>query len=122
MRRLFLLAPLATFAVAASVALSACGGGEGSAADAGSQTPTANPVIDQDRLKFIPTSLTVKAGTPVLFKNSETAIHTVTIERKNISGVMKKGDELTWTPPGTGTYRITCDYHPQMRATITVVD
>ena len=76
--------------------------------------------VDQDSLKFIPTSLKVKVGDIVYFKNSETALHTVTIEGKNESGNMKKDAVFTWTPKTAGEYKITCDFHPQMKATITV--
>ena len=33
---------------------------------------------------------------------------------------MERDQVFTWTPPATGTYKITCDFHPQMKATITV--
>ena len=103
----------------------ACGGDDDSSATATqaprtSEVPAGAPAIDQNELAFKPSSLTVNAGTQVYFKNSETAIHTVTIEGKNISGVMKKGDVVVWTAPSAGTFKVTCDYHPQMRATITV--
>ncbi len=81
--------------------------------------PAGAPLLDQDNLAFIPEELSVSAGSPVYIKNSEAAVHTVTIEGKNVSGVMRKDDMLAWIPPSPGTYRITCDYHPQMRATIT---
>ena len=62
----------------------------------------------------------MKVGDIVYFKNSETALHTVTIEGKNESGNMKKDAVFTWTPKTAGEYKITCDFHPQMKATITV--
>ena len=106
----------------------ACGDDDGRAGngppilDATSVTaiPAGAPLLDQDNLAFIPEELSVLAGSPVYFKNSEAAVHTVTVESKNVSGVMRKDDMLAWIPPSAGTYRITCDYHPQMRATITV--
>ena len=99
------------------------GGGEGvSIPDATRVTaiPAGGALIDQDNLAFIPEELAVEAGATVYLKNSESAVHTVTIEGKNVSGVMREDDTLAWSPPGPGTYRVTCDYHPQMRATITV--
>lgn len=99
------------------------GGGEGvSIPDAMSVAtiPAGAPLIDQDNLAFIPEELTVEAGATVYLKNSEAAVHTVTIEGKNVSGVMREGDLLAWVPADSGSYQITCDYHPQMRATITV--
>lgn len=76
--------------------------------------------IDQDNLTFKPGKVTVKAGEKILFKNSETALHTVTINGKNESGNMKKNEKFVWTAPKAGEYKVTCDYHPQMNATITV--
>ena len=105
--------------------LSSCGSSDGDSANSGiannvAGVPDGVPFIDQDSLKFIPTSLKVKVGDIVYFKNSETALHTVTIEGKNESGNMKKDAVFTWTPKTAGEYKITCDFHPQMKATITV--
>lgn len=86
----------------------------------GSAIPARSPLIDQDNLAFIPKELTVPAGGTVYLKNSEAAVHTVTIEGKNVSAVMRENDTLAWIAPATGSYRVTCDYHPQMHATITV--
>ncbi|MBK9342242.1 MAG: cupredoxin domain-containing protein [Dehalococcoidia bacterium] len=105
--------------------LSSCGSSDGDSANSGiannvAGVPDGVPFVDQDSLKFIPTSLKVKVGDIVYFKNSETALHTVTIEGKNESGNMKKDAVFTWTPKTAGEYKITCDFHPQMKATITV--
>lgn len=114
----------------------ACGGDDDDDSNGGttatSQATTANattpaasvpegaPEVDQDNLAFKPTSLKVKAGEAVYFKNSETAIHTVDINGNNESGTMKKGDVFTYTFDAPGEYKITCEFHPQMKATITV--
>src|SRR5262245_58562664 len=109
---------LALLAFGGAALASACGGDNGgSSASAADRTPSPKPEIDHDDLKFSPNDLTVRAGTEVVFKNSETALHTVTINKKNESGNMKKSGEYRWTPSEPGTYKITCDYHPQMRAT-----
>ena len=105
--------------------LSSCGSSDGDSANSGiannvAGVPDGVPFVDQDSLKFIPTSLKVKVGDIVYFKNSETALHTVTIEGKNESGNMKKDAVFTWTPKTAGEYKITCDFHPQIKATITV--
>ena len=126
----------------ASVALlglaAACGGGDSKATPTSAAIPTSPasgspaatasagaipagaPEIDQNGLAFKPDKLTVKAGEKVYFKNSESALHTVTINGKNESGTMKKGDVFSWTPAAAGTYKVNCDFHPQMNATITV--
>lgn len=120
--RLPLFAPLV---LTAALVLAACGGGGGSSNDgvadgSDSRIPAGAPLIDQDRLQFIPSQLTVRVGETVYFKNSETALHTVNVDGKNVSGNMKKNDVFTWVFASAGTYKITCDYHPQMKATITV--
>lgn len=87
---------------------------------AASQIPAGAPEVDQDNLAFKPNKLTVKAGEKVYMKNSESALHTVNVNGKNLSGNMKKGQVFVWTAGAAGSYKITCDYHPQMNATITV--
>ena len=96
-------------------------GSNSPAATAGAGTiPAGAAEIDQDGLAFKPDKLTVKTGEKVYVKNSESALHTFTVNGKNESGNMKKGDVFAWAPPAAGTYKITCDFHPQMNATITV--
>jgi plastocyanin len=114
--------------VLAAGAFAACGGDDdadtgkdpGNATGSASSGTSTAPVIDQDKLTFKPEKLTVKLDQKVTFTNSESAIHTVTINGKNQSGSMKKGDQFAWTPPGAGVYKVTCDFHPQMSATVTV--
>jgi plastocyanin len=114
------ISTIGAFAVLAA----GCGGGDDDGGDDADPNcmpvPPGQAVIDQDNLKFSPDELCVAPGQEVLFRNSESAIHTVTIDGENLSGTMRKGDEFRWTPPGTGTYRISCDFHPQMKARITV--
>jgi len=137
LRSLLVIAPVMMLLVAVGAA---CGGGDstGSVTSSANKTTAPNQTgtsaktgtvanqgpaaaeIDQDNLTFKPGKVTVKVGEKVLFKNSESAIHTVNIEGKNISGNMKKGDQLYWTAPKAGTFKVSCDYHPQMSATITV--
>ena len=110
-------------------AAAACGGKASPGSSTGSATATAGSsvtipdgaaVIDQQDLTFKPGTVTVKTGGQIYFKNSEATFHTVTIQGKNISGIMKKGSIVVWTAPAPGTYKVGCDYHPQMHATITV--
>ena len=85
-----------------------------------SEIPSGALVVDQDDLKFLPSDLTVSVGEAVYFTNSERAPHTVTVEGDNVSGHMVRGDAFVWTFDTAGEYRVTCDYHPKMRATVTV--
>ena len=76
--------------------------------------------IDQKDMTFIPAQVSVKVGDTVLIKNSETTIHTGNINGKNITGNMQKGDSVAWTALAVGEFKVTCDYHPLMKATIVV--
>jgi plastocyanin len=106
-----------------AVIAAACGGGGDDDSDA---VPTCTPVppgeavVDQDNLQFHPEELCVAVGEEVLFRNSESAIHTVTVDGENESGTMREGDEFRWRAPAPGSYEITCDFHPQMHAQIDV--
>lgn len=120
---------LASVLVLAGPAI-ACGGGDD--ADSGGTpgakkttapkitVPAGAPQIDQENLTFKPDKVTAKVGETVYFLNSESAIHTVNVNGKNISGNMKKGAVVTWKGQTVGEYKITCDYHPQMKATVIV--
>ena len=84
------------------------------------EVPEGAAHVDQDNLKFEPNSLTVAPGTEVYFQNSESAIHNVVANGTTLTENMREGDVYVWTAPSGGTYRLTCDFHPQMKATITV--
>ena len=56
----------------------------------------------------------------VALGDSEAVIHTANVNNKNISGNMKKGDAVPWIARSPGEYKVTCDYHPLMKATIVV--
>ncbi|HJP41403.1 MAG TPA: cupredoxin domain-containing protein [Dehalococcoidia bacterium] len=125
--RATLLALLVIIAVAA-VGLVACGDNDEKPDASGIEdattvedetVPDGASLIDQDDLKFIPNELTVSTDEPIYFRNSETALHTVTINGRNVTGNMGRDDVMIWTPPGPGPYQLTCDFHPQMKATIT---
>ncbi len=116
--------------VAAGIALTAACFGKSGVATPGAATrapgtPTAVHTahaaeIDQQNMTFTPARVSIKVGETVLIKNSETTIHTANIDGKNITGNMKKGDSTAWTAKAAGEYRVSCDYHPQMSATISV--
>ena len=111
----------AAFALVTFIAFAALACGSGStASDRPMNIPFDAPFVDQKNLRFDPSSLAVKAGETVYFKNSETALHTVTIDGKNESGNMKRDDVFAWIASTPGVFHITCEYHPQMRSTITV--
>lgn len=114
--RIAIVLALGTLA-ALAIACSSDGG-----TDLADLTPVANPVIDQESLAFKPNAVAVRVGGTVTFRNAETAIHTVNVDGENVSGEMERDDTFDYTFDSVGTYEITCDYHAQMKATISVVE
>ena len=84
------------------------------------EVPDGATVVDQVSLQFVPDELVVSLGEDIYFLNSERTPHTVTINGENVSGAMGEGDVVVWTPLAPGVYRVTCDFHRYMDATITV--
>lgn len=84
------------------------------------QIPPGAAEIDQQNLAFTKDNVTVKFGDKVYFKSRDDALHTIDVNGVNSSGTMHKGDVFAWAAGAPGIYKITCDFHPQMHATITV--
>jgi plastocyanin len=72
---------------------------------------------------FGPTTLTVKVGTTIIWKNVSSVPHTVTSDDGTTfdSGNVAVGGTFRFTFTTTGTYTYHCNIHPYMRATIIVV-
>jgi len=71
--------------------------------------------------KFTPSDITVKAGDTVVWKNEDSAPHTV----ESADGIFRsdelsKGDtfSFTFTSPGNHDYK--CGIHPSMHGSVTV--
>ncbi|MBI2861498.1 MAG: cupredoxin domain-containing protein [Chloroflexi bacterium] len=86
--------------------LAACGG-------AGSTTGSTQPgVVDMKNNKYIPDTVTIKAGETVTWKNSEAIIHDVRFQDATRSPAeMKQGDQWNRTFAQAGTYDYICTYH-----------
>ncbi len=82
--------------------------------------PDGAPVIDQKSLKFSPNKVTVKAGDAVYFRNSETAVHNVTVDGEDVTGMMRRGAIASYKFETAGEYKLSCQFHPQMKATVVV--
>jgi plastocyanin/uncharacterized membrane protein YozB (DUF420 family) len=68
--------------------------------------------IHEDRYSFIPSQLTIPAGTTVIWVNDEQAKHTVSADEGQFdSGDQELGVRYTYTFTGAGTYRYFCRYH-----------
>jgi plastocyanin len=91
-----------------------------------SATPAAakNTIII-DNFKFMPSKLTVKAGTKVTVTNKDTTAHTVTgtgsAKGKFNTGHIAPGKTKRFTAPKkAGSYPFDCSIHPFMKGTLTV--
>jgi len=72
---------------------------------------------------FNPSTLTIKVGTTVIWKNVSSAPHTVTSDDGQTfdSGNLAVGDTFRFTFKNAGTFSYHCNIHPYMRASIVVV-
>ena len=89
----------------------------------GAPMPEGSAVLDQFSKAFVPETLFVRVGQPVIFKNSEDQLHNVTVVRSRTgTGVLNisqnQGDVHTHTFDQPGEYDVSCDVHPGMRGVI----
>ena len=76
--------------------------------------------------KFRPTTLTVREGETVEWKNEDIVPHTVTadaeVAHKPVcdSGTIATGEARRYVARKKGTYNYTCDYHPNMTGKLIV--
>lgn len=126
---------LVALAVLAVAVLAGCGGGEDRPAATqtpaaatpqatASATPTTSGAPAKVRIKnfdFAPARLAVEAGTKVTWTNQDASNHTVTFAKApgDLGNVDEKG-KATATFQTPGTYPYVCQYHPNMKGTITV--
>ena len=90
--------------------------------------PTQNASITLDNtgtFTFSPSSLTIKVGTTVVWKNSTQTPHTVTSDddttfNSGDSTPIGPGATFSFTFTKAGTFAYHCDFHPYMKATIVV--
>ena len=78
-------------------------------------------------LAFNPTTLTVKAGTTVTFKNNDNVDHTVTNGKDGTPDAnaafdksLPQGQSVDITFGTAGTFNVTCKIHHSMNMTVTV--
>lgn len=78
--------------------------------------------IDITNFAFVSDAVTVKAGTTVVWTNSDQVAHTITSDTGTTlsSGNLSTGQtySMTFTTPGTYSYH--CTVHPSMKGTVTV--
>jgi plastocyanin len=134
--------------VGATLLLAACGGGttpstgEAPTPTTIAQTPTPTPTIAQPTptpapgstqvvlittnsngsFGFSPATLTIRVGTTVIWKNRSSVPHTITSDDGTTfdSGTIPVGGTFRHTFTLAGTFPYHCNYHPYMRATISL--
>ena len=95
------------------------GGARGSEATAAGQ---ADVTVDMRGIQFVPATVRVRAGSAVLWKNSDQFAHTVTAQDGSwTSPLIEPGQTYHRVFEKPGTYAITCTPHPFMKSTVEVV-
>ena len=85
------------------------------------EKPGSNEVF-MDNGKFNPSSITISAGTTIIWTNKENTIHTVTSDNSGTfnSGDLSQGKTFSYTFSLPGTYPYHCIHHSGMAATVIV--
>lgn len=74
-----------------------------------------------DNFSFTPPTLTVKAGTQIVWTNGDDIPHTVVSDDHSIKSKMLDTDEkFTFTASKPGTYTYFCSLHPKMTGKLIV--
>ena len=108
------------FLLALAALLPAC---DGDGAPAG---PCADPEpatsVELADFAFEPDCLSVDAGATITLENVGDAPHTFTMGGTDVDVKVDPGgsDEVRFEGVDPGTYSVTCTFHPQMEATLTV--
>lgn len=107
-----LMLPLVLGAV---LALAGCG------ADGDTVLPQGTPaLVDMVDIEFRPETVTVPAGTRVVWEQRDAARHTVTFEDGADSGPLSTGERYERTFEDAGSYPYVCDFHPLMTGEVEV--
>ncbi len=86
------------------------------------QTATSQAsTITIDNFSFVPTTVTVAAGTTVTWTNSDDVPHTIVSDNKIFkSKVLDTDEKFSYMFTKPGTYPYFCSVHPKMTANIVV--
>jgi plastocyanin len=77
--------------------------------------------IKIDNFTFAPATLTVKAGTQIIWTNADDIPHTVVSDDQSFkSKVLDTDDKFTFTASKPGTYSYFCSIHPKMTGKVVV--
>ena len=98
----------------------ACGGDEEPPEPCTDPTPATS--VELADFAFRPDCLSVDAGATIALENTGDAPHTFTIGGSDVDVNVDAGSsaDASFANVDPGTYAVTCTFHPQMEATITV--
>ncbi|HUF60240.1 MAG TPA: cupredoxin domain-containing protein [Actinomycetota bacterium] len=101
--------------------LTACGG-DGADAPEGCTDPVAATTVELADFAFRPDCLSADAGATITLDNTGDAPHTFTVTGTDVDLDVDAGTAVDARLSGVdpGIYAVTCTYHPQMEATLTV--
>ena len=103
--------------VAVALLGAACGGDDGGNGGNGGETTDSITMVDNE---FQPSTFTA-ASTTLTATNDGQALHSFTVSDAGIDEDVQAGESTSVDGPGTaGEYAVTCKYHPEMTATMTV--
>jgi amicyanin len=138
-RHVFIPLRMGGLFAAGALVLAACGGGGGKVAGAdnmagmdmspaavgnasnASSTAVATQSVRIKNFAFSPAVITVKAGSTVVWTNSDGIQHDVTFNGGGIaSSVLNHNDTFSHTFLTAGTYQYICSIHPFMHGTVIV--
>ncbi len=127
-RRLLLPVLLTAVAIAVGsvlvIVLTGGSSGSGSAAAPSSRTAGGGAggavTVDITDFKFMPPTVTVKAGSKVSWVNKDAAQHTATAAGAFDTSTLQKGATKAVKLDKPGTYAYVCEFHPFMKGTVVV--
>lgn len=107
-------------ALGSLVAGCASGGSQsGAGTTAGTTTGAEKNTIVMKDTAFSPSTITVKVGDTITFRNDDPMIHDVVIGPQDL-GEQTSGTTKTWKAEKAGTFPLKCLIHPSMTGEITV--
>lgn len=94
----------------------------GSASGAVPTAPPGQPANEPfvDNYTFVPSTITIRAGTRVTFSNRDQVQHTISTTNASFSALLSQGGSVAVTFNTVGTLNFYCAIHPTMRASVVV--
>ena len=87
----------------------------------GASTPVATDAVGIKDFAFSPATITVNAGSTVVWTNNDSIQHDITFDGGSIaSNVLNHNDTFSHTFPTAGTNHYICSIHPFMHGTVIV--